>query len=163
MRQRLSYANVMSTLAVFVVLGGGAYAASKVGSNDIARNAVKSKHVGPNALSGSDIKEATLRGAPPVAYAHVVDSETIPARSSGVRVLTDSFSGLYCLRVNGNPKNVQVTAEREGNGSTVVGSATFDTDEPPFDENCPGNANVAIEFQDLLQSFVNTDFFVVFH
>ncbi len=40
-RDRLTYANVMATIAVFGVLaGGGAYAASKIGTSDIDRHAV---------------------------------------------------------------------------------------------------------------------------
>jgi hypothetical protein len=62
MRSKLTYANVMATLALFVALGGGAYAAiDLVGKNDIkpkhiARNAVKAdKHVaGINALSATN-------------------------------------------------------------------------------------------------------------
>src|SRR5258708_7223408 len=38
MRPRLTYANVMSTIALFVALGGGAFAASQfVGSNGVVR------------------------------------------------------------------------------------------------------------------------------
>ena len=45
-RPTLTYANVMSTFAVFGVLaGGGAYAASKIGPKDIAKNAVRAKHI----------------------------------------------------------------------------------------------------------------------
>lgn len=45
-RGRLTYANVMSTIAVFAVLTtGGAYAASKIGPKDIAKNAVRGKHI----------------------------------------------------------------------------------------------------------------------
>jgi len=48
-RRRVTYANLMSTIAVFGVLaGGGAYAASKVGPSDIAKNAVRAKHVKKN-------------------------------------------------------------------------------------------------------------------
>ena len=36
LRQRLTYANVMSTLAVFVALGGSSYAALQIDSADIA-------------------------------------------------------------------------------------------------------------------------------
>jgi hypothetical protein len=40
--RRLTYANAMATIAVFGVLaGGGAYAASKIGAGDIAKNAVR--------------------------------------------------------------------------------------------------------------------------
>ena len=43
----LSYSNVMATLAVFIALGGGAYAVTRaqVDSGDIARDAVKAKHI----------------------------------------------------------------------------------------------------------------------
>lgn len=55
-RARLSYANVMSTLAAFGVLaGGGAYAASTIGPADIKPNAVRSKHV-----KNSQVKEPDL-------------------------------------------------------------------------------------------------------
>lgn len=37
LRSKLSYANVMATLAVFIALGGGAYAIS------LSKNSVKSK------------------------------------------------------------------------------------------------------------------------
>jgi hypothetical protein len=46
-RERLTYANVMATLAVFIALGGGAYALSRgeVKSRNIAPDAVKAKHI----------------------------------------------------------------------------------------------------------------------
>jgi hypothetical protein len=73
-RERLTYANVMSTIAVFGVLGGGgAYAASKIGSRDIKRNAVLSKHIkrgnvkrsdlGTNAVDSGKVANGSLTGA----------------------------------------------------------------------------------------------------
>jgi hypothetical protein len=60
-RRHLSYANVMSTIAGFgVVAGGGAYAASKVGSRDIQRNAVAGKHIKKGAVRGHHVRERTL-------------------------------------------------------------------------------------------------------
>ena len=71
-RQHLSYANVAATLAlVGVVGGGGAYAASKIGSSDIRNNSVRSADlknkkavrgidVKPDALGGRQIKERSL-------------------------------------------------------------------------------------------------------
>ncbi len=41
-RKRLSYANVMATVAVFMVLGGGAYALSK---NSVGTKQLKNKAV----------------------------------------------------------------------------------------------------------------------
>ncbi len=63
-RPRLTYANVVSTLCLFLALGGGAaFAASKVRSKDIARNAVKSVNLAPGAVKASDVfKRAITSG-----------------------------------------------------------------------------------------------------
>ena len=46
-RPHLTYSNVMSTIAVFGVLAGGsAWAASKIGTNQIKRGAVTGKDQG---------------------------------------------------------------------------------------------------------------------
>ncbi len=60
LRAKLSFANVVSVLALFVALGGGAYAAGLINSADIQNNSVKSKDVKNNNLKGVDVKEATL-------------------------------------------------------------------------------------------------------
>ena len=40
-RKRLTYANVMSSIAVFLILGGAtAFAAKKIGSNEIKGNSI---------------------------------------------------------------------------------------------------------------------------
>ena len=65
MSDRLSYANVMATIAVFGVLaGGGAYAASKIGPTDLRVNAVRSKHVKNQTLLPKDFKPGTLPKVP---------------------------------------------------------------------------------------------------
>ena len=58
LRSRLTYANVVSSLALFLALTGGAvYAAGKITTGDIAANAIKSKQIAPKAVKPSD--EAT--------------------------------------------------------------------------------------------------------
>lgn len=74
---RLSYANVMSTLALFLALGGISYAAATLPKNsvgtkqikkngvtavDIKKNAVTSAKIKPNAVLSSDVKNDTLSG-----------------------------------------------------------------------------------------------------
>src|SRR4051812_16235113 len=64
-RPRLSYANVIGTLALFLALGGGAYAAFKlpdnsVGSRQIKANAVKSSKVKDGSLLAGDFKAGQL-------------------------------------------------------------------------------------------------------
>jgi hypothetical protein len=55
---RLSYANVMATAAVFIALGGGAYAISKV-----PKNSVGPKQVKDDSLTGQDVRDDSLTGS----------------------------------------------------------------------------------------------------
>jgi hypothetical protein len=58
--RHVSYANVVSTLSLFIVLGGVAYAGvealgkNSVNSRAIARNAVKAPDIAPNAVKASE-------------------------------------------------------------------------------------------------------------
>jgi len=51
-RAKLSFANAVSLTALFVVLGGGAYAAATITGADVVNNS----------LTGQDVKEGTLKG-----------------------------------------------------------------------------------------------------
>jgi hypothetical protein len=83
LRRRLTYANVVSTIALVLAVGGGAvYAASKVGAGGIRKNAIHSFHiknkqvkrqdiaggainsnkVSNASLTGKDIKDDSLNG-----------------------------------------------------------------------------------------------------
>ena len=57
-----SYTNVMSTLAVFVALGGSSYAALQIDSADIANNSVRGVDVRNRTLGERDIKRNALGG-----------------------------------------------------------------------------------------------------
>ena len=70
-RKRLTYANVMSSIAVFLILGGGAaFAAKKIGRNQlksgsvtaakIKRNAVTSSKIKPNAITTAKIAKGAV-------------------------------------------------------------------------------------------------------
>lgn len=61
-RQRLTYANVMSTIAVFIALGGSSYAALQIDSGDIANNSVRGVDVRNRSLSERDIRRNALGG-----------------------------------------------------------------------------------------------------
>ena len=60
LRARLTYANVMATVAVFLALGGSAWALTlprnSVGHEQIKTNAVRSSEVRVNAISASEIR-----------------------------------------------------------------------------------------------------------
>ena len=61
-RSRLTYANVMSTIAVFVALGGSSYAAMQINSGDIQNNSVRGVDVRNRTLTERDIKRNSLGG-----------------------------------------------------------------------------------------------------
>jgi hypothetical protein len=56
MRGKLSYANVIATLALFVALGGSSYAAVQ-----LSRGSVKTKHLAAGAVTGAKVKNRSLR------------------------------------------------------------------------------------------------------
>jgi hypothetical protein len=76
-RKHLTYANVVSTLCLFIVLGGGAFAATKLPKNsvtstqikngsikgpDVAKSAITSVKVKNGSLLPSDFKASALHG-----------------------------------------------------------------------------------------------------
>lgn len=69
LRQRLTFANVIACLALFVALGSGAYAATQlpknsVGSKQIKKNAVNGAKVKDRSLQAVDFKEGQLPAGP---------------------------------------------------------------------------------------------------
>jgi hypothetical protein len=70
LRERLTYANVVSTLCLFLLVGGGAaFAALKlpknsVGTKQLKKNAVTTAKIKKNAVTGAKVKESTLGTVP---------------------------------------------------------------------------------------------------
>jgi len=63
-RKRLTYSNVMSSLAVFLVLGGAsAYAAKKIGSHDLKANSVTTAKIKKNAVTTAKIRKNAITTA----------------------------------------------------------------------------------------------------
>ena len=58
--RRLTYANVMATLGVFIALGGTAYAVNTVRSTDIVDGEVKSVDIGNNEIGSADVKDNSI-------------------------------------------------------------------------------------------------------
>jgi hypothetical protein len=90
MRPRLSYANVVSTIALFVVLGGGAYATHthKIGTQDLRSNSVTAKKirggaVGPAKLRTNAVRPRKIRSNA-VRRRHIIDDAiTTPKLADG--------------------------------------------------------------------------------
>jgi hypothetical protein len=67
LRSHLTYANVMASIAVFIAMGGGAYALSlpknSVGAKQVKRNAVGASEIRAGAVRTSEVKNGSLLAA----------------------------------------------------------------------------------------------------
>ena len=64
LREHLTYANVMSSIAVFLLLGGAtALAATKIGSNQLKAGAVSTGKIAKEAVATGKIKKGAVTGA----------------------------------------------------------------------------------------------------
>ncbi len=63
-RKRLTFANVLSVIALFVALGGAAYAASKINGKLIKPNSIPGNRLKKHTLTGSQINLAKLGTVP---------------------------------------------------------------------------------------------------
>ena len=62
LRQHLTYANVMATIAVFVSLGGSSYAALRISSDDIVDDSVRGRDIHDGSLTYRDMRGNSLDG-----------------------------------------------------------------------------------------------------
>jgi Collagen triple helix repeat (20 copies) len=60
-RSRLSYANVMATVAVFIALGGSSYAVTKIRGRDIAARTIPADKLKRGTLTRTELSPALLR------------------------------------------------------------------------------------------------------
>lgn len=100
-RRRLTYANVMSTLAVFIALGGSSYAAIAINGRDIKNRSIPATKLRTNTLTGAQIRESTLGR---VTRARIADNATrlegLPAAVFKIRCPIDTFPAAdVCLEL----------------------------------------------------------------
>jgi hypothetical protein len=60
--RKLTYANVVATLALFIALGGSSYATFKITGKDVKNGSLTGKDIKRGSLTGTDIKKASLTG-----------------------------------------------------------------------------------------------------
>ena len=114
MQAKLSFANVMATTAVFIALGGGAYAATQIPNNSVGtkqlknsavttpkikNSAVTTPKIKNGAVTGAKINLATLGKVPRAANADTVGGQTI--KGFGQTVANGTTTQQTVLSLNG--------------------------------------------------------------
>jgi hypothetical protein len=148
LRKRLTYANVMSSIAVFIVLGGAAFAAvqlpkNSVGTKQLKKNAVNSAKVKNGSLKAADFGKNQLPAGPQGPKGETgAKGETGPRGPSNAitRHSTDffdwsnTFTTQFALNLPAGSWIVTSTAVANSNGGAkenvdcrlLVGGATVD-------------------------------------
>ena len=111
LRQRLTYANVMSTLAVFIALGGSSYAALTISGSSIENRSIPAKKLKRNSLTTREVRESRLSRVPRAKRADRLGSFT--AADLRVRCPSDTFP------------MADVCVERSSRAATPYGSAVL--------------------------------------
>jgi hypothetical protein len=112
LRQHLTYANVMATLAVFIALGGSSYAALKISGKSIERRSIPAKKLKRNSLTGKEIRESRLNPVPWAKHADRLGG--FSAAELRVRCPDDTFP------------IADVCVERAPHAASAYGSAVLD-------------------------------------
>ena len=103
-KKRLTYSNVMSSIAVFLVLGGGAaiaagLAKNSVGSKQLKKNAVTAAKIKKNAVTGAKVKDGSLSGAD----LNAATLGTVPSATNAVNATNagnaDTVDGQHVVKV----------------------------------------------------------------
>jgi hypothetical protein len=90
-RKRLTYANVVASLALFLALSGGAvWAAGKIGAGKLKRNAVTAAKIKPGAVTNAKLRANAVTGpkikAGSVSFAKLATGASLIARASSIPV-----------------------------------------------------------------------------
>ena len=96
-RNHLSFANVISMIALFVALGGASYAAvtlpkNSVGAKQIKKRAVRGKHININAVSASKIQRDSI-SSPKIADGSVFSADLADNSVSSSDLADNSVGG----------------------------------------------------------------------
>ena len=181
--RRLTYANVMATAALFVALGGSAFAAAKITGKDIKDGTITGADIKNGSLLRADFKSGQLpRGAQgaagasgpsgpvgatgatgaagtAVAFAHISLNGTVDSAHS-VNFATASVShpspGRYCVSgLNFTPQAAGVNV-----GATGTGFAAR-VNVGAVALGCPAGTQVEIVVADVNNVFADSDLWVV--
>ncbi len=117
-RKRLTYANVMSSIAVFLMLGGAtAFAASKIGANQLKANSVKTGKIVKEAVKAGKLAKNAVT-TPKIANGAVTTEKIANDAVTGEKANESTF-GTVPSAVNAQQGAPAAYAEIEGGGGIV--------------------------------------------
>ena len=168
-RKRITYANVMSSIAVFLVLGGAtALAAAQLGKNSVGakqlkKNAVTTAKIKKNAVTAAKIKDGAVTGAkinlgtvgtvPSAQNAENANSVDGQSAHKIFKTLTEGQTGIAVGTVagfnivascNANDADVTITAPT-GQGSVLTSAGGADNSATTFDYDADANGGSIIQ------------------
>ena len=104
----------LALIALFVALSGTAYATSKIGPNDIARNAVRSKHI-----KNGQVKRGDQARDQQTEWAVVSSNRTILSQSGGISVAPYTIDGEFHVKFPHSLGTRPITATLHGGGAVT--------------------------------------------
>ena len=127
LKSKLTYANVMATIAVFIALGGASYAATQlpknsVGSKQLKKNSVTTAKVKKEAITAAKVKKGTLTGT----QINASTLGTVPAATNA----TNATNAANASQLGGQSASSYARTELEP--VHYVGTLR----EPTFDSGC---------------------------
>jgi hypothetical protein len=147
LRGKLTYANVMATVAAFLAFGGGAYAAfhlpkNSVRSTNIVNGQVRLKDLAPSARPSTTTTTTpgttTTTSSPTLwAVVHHVGSSGVLVRSQGALGIQRTAAGNYDIQFNRAVNNCSASATQIDYGAveTVQAYTNQDHADPGLDDS----------------------------
>jgi hypothetical protein len=159
-RPRLTYANVMATLALFVALGGGAYAATSlpaksVGTTQLKKGAVTTPKLADGAVTAAKVKPGSLTGAlfaPGSLTGTQVNASTLGTvpqanHAANADQLGGASPSAYQARVSGScPGKGAITAIRANGTATCTTGSIVGFAPPTGSFSARGIGNLSLAF-----------------
>lgn len=157
-RKRLTYANVMSSIAVFLVLGGAtAFAATQLGKNSVGAkqlkaNAVTAAKIKKNAVTGAKIKKEAVTGAK-------IKNGSVTAAKIPDGAITGSKVNVATLGTV--PSSATTNSVRSAHGTLSIGQEKTIFEYGPFKitTRCAPFNTTEIGSQSLISSSVDNSVF----
>jgi hypothetical protein len=117
LRPRLSYANVIATIALFAALCGGAYAATGINGKSIVNKSIAAKKLKNGTLTSKQVKKNSLNGS-------VIDASSLGTVPSAQTAATATSADTAASATTAGSAN---TAKTAGSAATAAHALSAET------------------------------------